>query len=361
MNADAAADAANSARGLGAPVLRAQIRSIPEDFRVDEVLGFAPSGAGEHLFLEIEKRGANTVWVAQRLARWAGVAEHAVSYAGLKDRHAVTRQAFTVHLPKRIAPDLAALSAESEFRVLEHAWHARKLPRGALRGNRFVLRLRALTGDAAAIQTRLEAIAQRGVPNYFGDQRFGREGGNLAEARAMFAGKRMPREKRSILLSAARSQLFNAVLEARVRRGQWERGLEGEVWMLDGSHSVFGPEPLTAELEQRCAALDIHPTGPLWGAGEPRCRDAVRELESEAIAAWTDLAEGLVAAGLKQERRALRLPVRELAWRWLGPDLELAFFLPAGCYATTVLQALGDCIQAPMSAESAGDNDPITD
>jgi tRNA pseudouridine13 synthase len=333
-------------------VLSAVMRSAPEDFRVDEVLGFEPSGAGEHLFLQIEKRGANTAWVAQRLARWAGVAEHAVGYAGLKDRHAVTRQAFTVHLPRRIAPDLALLDAEPEFRVLESAWHARKLPRGALRGNRFVIRLRALVGDPAAIDARLHAIARRGVPNYFGEQRFGRDGGNLAAARAMFGGRRVPREKRSILLSAARSHLFNALLATRVEIDAWERGLDGEVWMLDGSHSVFGPEPLSEPLQQRCSALDIHPTGPLWGRGELRSEGEAAALERAPAAQHPDLAAGLEQAGLRQERRALRLPVRELSWNFIDADLELAFFLPAGSYATTVLHALGDIeATAPTGAD----------
>jgi tRNA pseudouridine13 synthase len=334
-------------RGHGEAVLRGVMRRAPEDFFVDEVLGFEPSGAGEHLLLQVEKRGANTAWVAQRLARWAGIAEHGVGYAGLKDRHAVTRQAFSVHLPRRIAPDFAALEAESEFRVLSHAWHARKLPRGALRGNRFVLLLRDVDGEPAAVEARLATIAARGVPNYFGEQRFGRDGANLAAARALFAGRRMPRDKRTFLLSAARSEIFNAVLAERVRIGAWDRGLPGEVWMLDGSHSVFGPEPADEPLAARCLALDIHPTGPLWGEGELRSRDEVAALEAATAAAHADLAAGLAAAGLRQERRALRLPVRDLSWRRPQPDqVELAFFLPAGSYATTVLHALGEVASA---------------
>jgi tRNA pseudouridine13 synthase len=333
-------------RGHGAAVLAARIRVEPEDFRVDEVLGFEPSGSGEHLFLDIEKRGANTAWVAQRLARWAGIADHGVGYAGLKDRHGVTRQAFTVHLPRRIAPDFAALQDEAEFRVLGHAWHSRKLPRGALRGNRFVLRLRELRGEAAGIESRLQAVAARGVPNYFGEQRFGRDGGNLGAARALFAGRRFAREKRSMLLSAARSHLFNELLAERVARGDWERGIGGEVWMLDGSHSVFGPEPTTPDLERRCAALDLHPTGPMWGEGELRTREEAEALERAVAARYPDLAEGLARAGLRQERRALRLPVRDFSWRTIGPDLELSFFLPSGCYATAVLQALGEIADA---------------
>lgn len=325
---------------FGAAVLTAAIRTEPEDFIVEEVLGFEPSGQGEHLFLNIEKRDANTVWVAQQLARWAGVAEFAVGYAGLKDRHALTRQAFTVHLPGREPPSLDTLAIEG-VRVLSQQRHQRKLPRGALRGNRFTLTLRAVEGERDAIEARLGQIAARGVPNAFGEQRFGRDGGNVAAARAMFSGRRVSREKRSILLSAARSVLFNRVLDERIRQDAWDRALPGDVFMLDGSHSVFGPEPIDAALTSRIAAFDVHPTAPLWGAGEPRSADAVRAIEEAVAAADAELAQGLVNAGLKQERRALRLPVRELVWRFDGDALVLSFFLPAGSYATAVLDALG--------------------
>lgn len=333
--------------GHGGPVLRAQFRATPEDFLVEELPGFEPSGEGEHLLLTIEKRGMNTVHAARLLARWAGVPEHGVGYAGLKDRHAVTRQRFSVHLPKRVAPDLAALESP-ELRVLESAWHQRKLPRGALRGNRFVLRLRGVEGERAAVQARLGAIAAGGLPNYFGEQRFGRDGDNVDAARRMFAGARVHREKRSIYLSAARSLLFNTVLAARVRAGDWATGREGEVWMLDGSHSVFGPEPATPGLAARAARLDIHPTGPLWGRGELRCTGEARALELAALGPFADLRDGLEAAGLKQERRALRVRVSGLAWDWPAPDeLELRFELPSGAYATGLLAELGEVSEAP--------------
>lgn len=329
-------------RALGEPVLSACIRSAPEDFRVDEVLGFEPTGGGEHLFVEVEKRGANTAWVAKQLARWAGIAPMGVGYAGLKDRHAVTRQWFSLRLPKRVAPEQPFEDAEA--RVLQQVWHGRKLPRGALRGNRFTLLLRGLAGDRAAIEQRLADIGAEGVPNYFGAQRFGREGGNIEAALAMFTGRRVDREQRSMLLSAARSAVFNAVLAERVRRGDWARPIEGEVCMLDGSHSVFGPEPVDAALLERAARLDVHSTGPLWGAGELRCSGEVQALEHAIAERFADLCRGLEAAELRQERRALRLPVRELTWAFEADGaLRLAFFLPAGTFATSVLEALGDC------------------
>ena len=336
-------------RASGPAVLAARIRATPEDFRVDEVPGFEPSGSGEHLLLDVEKRGMNTAFAARHIAAWAGVPESAIGYAGLKDRHAVTRQRFSVHLPKRSAPELATLErdeAGEHLRVLGHAWHSRKLPRGALAGNRFVLVLRELQGDRAAIDRRLEVIATRGVPNYFGEQRFGRGGDNLTHALAMFAGRRVGREQRGMLLSAARSELFNRVLAARVQSGDWDTGMaEGEVWMLDGSRSVFGPEPLDEALAARVAAFDIHPTGPLWGRGDLRCTGPVAALEQATLADGTAMRvrEGLEKAGLKQERRALRLRPADLSWDWLSPDaLRLEFTLPAGTYATVVLAELGE-------------------
>ena len=331
-------------RAAGAAVLDTRIRTTPEDFFVEEVPGFEPSGSGEHLLLTVEKRGMNTAFAAKRIAQWAGVGEMAIGYAGMKDRHAVTRQRFSVHLPKRVAPDLEALQ-DGELRVVDHHWHARKLPRGALAGNRFVLVLREVHGDREAIEGRLRAIAADGVPNYFGEQRFGREGDNVANALAMFGGRRMRREQRGVLLSAARSELFNRVLAARVVAGTWNRPLDGEVWMLDGSRSVFGPEPLDDTLAQRLAAFDIHPSGPLWGRGELRSRDAAAEVELAAMSG--DEAEalrlGLEAAGLEQERRSLRLRPTGLEWRWLDDGaLELGFSLPPGAYATVVLAELGE-------------------
>lgn len=337
---------------FGAAVLSARIRSTPEDFRVEEIDAFEPTGEGEHLLLTLEKRGLNTAAVAKRLAAWAGLPEMAIGYAGMKDRHAVTRQRFSVHLPKRVAPDTATLQVDDPgpapgpyLRVLDATWHNRKLPRGALAGNRFVLVLRDVQGgEHAAIDARLMQIAARGLPNWFGEQRFGREGGNVTAALSMFAGRRVRRDQRSILLSAARSELFNRVLAARVREASWDQGLDGEVWMLSGSRSVFGPEPWNESLAARLAGFDIHPSGPLWGAGELRSIGKCAEMELSALGGDDAIAlrGGLEAAGLKQERRALRLMAEGLAWHWQEDQvLRLEFSLPPGCYATALLQELG--------------------
>lgn len=335
-------------RAYGEPVIEAKFRASPGDFIVEEIDGFEASGSGEHLLLTIEKRGMNTAFAAKQIAAWAGVAEVAIGYAGLKDRHALTRQRISVHLPKRVAPDIAALQSDA-LRVIKSEWHAKKLPRGALAGNRFQLTLRDAQGDAAAIEQRLQCIAEHGVPNYFGEQRFGRDGDNITNALAMFDGRRMRREQRTMLLSAARSELFNRVLAGRVAHGSWDHGLEGEVWVLDGSRSVFGPEPWTETLATRLAEFDIHPSGPLWGIGELRTQDAVRAIELATLSdeQWLRLRAGLEAAGLKQERRALRLRPQSLQWRWSDTDaLEVSFALPPGTYATVVLRELGEITDA---------------
>lgn len=332
----------------GPAVLQGRYRATPEDFRVEELPAFEADGQGEHLLLTLAKRAMNTAHVARRIAQWAGVDERDVGYAGLKDRHAVTIQRFSVQLPGRPDPDPAALELDQDgesLRVLHARRHSRKLSRGALAGNRFVLVVRDVRGGRAQIAARLQALAGQGVPNYFGVQRFGHGGDNLGRALAMFGGRRVGREQRSMLLSAARSQLFNQVLAARVRGGSWAGGLaEGEVWMLDGSRSVFGPQPLNSELAGRVQRFDIHPTGPLWGRGELRSDGMARSLELDALADPVSLRlrDGLEAAGLKQERRALRLRPADLAWQWPAADvLELSFVLPPGTYATSVLAELG--------------------
>ncbi|UYB50687.1 tRNA pseudouridine(13) synthase TruD [Xanthomonas sp. AM6] len=343
-------------RAFGAAPLQARMRSVAEDFQVDELPAFEPSGEGEHLLLTVRKRGMNTAFAARRLAQWAGVAEMAIGYAGMKDRHAVTTQRFSVHLPKRVAPALEALHSD-DLQVIQAQWHNRKLPRGALAGNGFVLVLREVRGERAAIEARLAQIAARGIPNWFGEQRFGRDGGNVGAALAMFDGRRVRREQRSLLLSAARSELFNRVLAARVAAGNWDAALDGEVWLLDGSRSVFGPEPWSAALAERLQRFDIHPSAPLWGAGELRSAAAARALELAALddATSARLREGLEREGLKQERRATRLRAGALQWRWLdgqGDALELRFALPPGSYATALLHELGEVADAGQGAQA---------
>ena len=327
-------------RALGLPLEPVQLRATAEDFVVEEDLGFAPSGSGQHLLLRVRKRDANTAWVARALARLAGCREFEVGYAGLKDRRALALQWFSVPRNAAVA-DWTAVRGEG-FEVLEAFPHARKLPRGALAGNRFAVRARSGRGDgpalAARLAPRLAQLAARGVPNYFGPQRFGRDGANLAGAAAPLGS--LPRQQRGFVLSAARGALFNAVLSARVADGSWEGLLPGDLAMLDGRGSIFAVPVPDAQLAARCARLEIHPSGPLWGAGEPASQLAVYALETAVAGALQEQAAACAAAGMRQERRSLRLAVRELDCQAESDAVWLRFRLGRGCFATAVLREL---------------------
>lgn len=326
----------------GGPVLTGALRVSAEDFRVDEDLGFEPEGSGEHVFLDIEKRDANTEWVARSLASALKLSPVAIGYSGLKDRHAVTRQMFSVHLPGKADPDWSAL-AIAGVRILSATRHPRKLKRGAHAGNRFMIVLRDVAGDRESAGRIADSIRRFGVPNYFGEQRFGRNGDNLRMAERLFAGARLGRSERGFALSAARSLVFNAVLARRVIDGTWSGAVEGDVWMLAGTNSIFGPQELDAEIARRLEMGDIDPTGPMWGRGELRTSHAARELEIATAQQHASLASGLEKAELSHERRSLRLRVEDLQLEWL-PDaaLRITFSLRSGTFATVVLGELCD-------------------
>jgi tRNA pseudouridine13 synthase len=287
----------------------------------------------------VEKRAANTHWVARALAELAGVKRVDVGYAGSKDRYAVARQWFSVRVGARADPDWDRLDAPG-VRVLSAARHGRKLRHGAHSANAFELRVRGLEGDRAALEQRLRDVAALGVPNYFGPQRYGHD--NLARARELFAGASVPRVQRGFALSAARSRIFDALLAARVGARTWDRLLAGDVANLAGSASWFAVDVADATLEERVRLHDLHPTGPLWGRGEPPVRGTALALERAIAAEHADLARGLEAAGLEQARRPLRLTPMRLRWEIGRDDAVLAFELPPGAYATTVLHELID-------------------
>lgn len=324
---------------LGPPCGSATLRAVPEDFVVEEELGFAPDGGGAHRLLWVEKRGANTLFVARSLARLAGVRSDDVGFAGLKDRHALTRQWFSV--PATATVPAAGVEGEG-FRVLHAAAHSRKLRRGALAGNRFELRLRGFSGDAALLAARVQTVAVRGVPNWFGAQRFGRGGSNLDDVARWLAGGAVPRgrDARAFLFSAARGLLFNQVLAARVGDGSWERLLPGELVNLDGTGSFFAARDIDATLVARLAAGDVHPTGPLPGARAALPETRALDVETRALGADADLVALLEAAGVEAERRALRLRPRDPGIVFDGPDAIVRFALPRGAYATTVLREM---------------------
>ncbi|SDK71126.1 tRNA pseudouridine(13) synthase TruD [Microbulbifer yueqingensis] len=310
-------------RAHGGTAITAEFRREPEDFVVEEQGDPVLTDTGEHVYLQVRKRGANTSWVAQQLARVAGVSPRDVGFFGLKDRHAVTTQWFSVWLAQRPEPDWTAIVSE-EVEILRCSRGQRKLRRGEHTGNRFQIRLRDTRGDRDRAEQLLASLAG-GVPNYFGEQRFGRDGGNLTLARRLAEeGGRARRSERTFAMSAARSWLFNQVLGQRVKDGSWRELLDGE------------PQP--------------YPSAPLWGRGRNPATRVQAGLEAAAVAPWQPWCDWLEHCGLKQERRALVLQPGDLEHEWHGDDLQLAFSLPVGTFATAVLRELAELANAAAGA-----------
>ncbi len=369
-----------------APIVSGYLRVQPEDFFVEEQIAYELSGEGEHLWIWVEKTGENSDWVAGELAKWTGVSKKNIGMAGQKDRHAVTRQWFSVTLPGKPDPDFDAWPHQS-VKLLKHLRHQRKLQRGGLSGNRFVIRLRGLqaidkTLPAGELQKNIEQrmhfIRTQGVPNYFGEQRFGHSGNNLRKAIAWLVEGRKMRMKpnqRSLYLSAIRSWVFNQYLSARIGAGVWDQYIPGDALNLEGSSRWF-VETDDSEIEklpERVAAGDLHPTGPLMGEGDLPVIQEAKVLEEALYETYDDWFEGLKTQRLKADRRALRLLVSsekyEFQYRWLEPeasnfvetqglgdkelpDLELSFFLPAGSFATMVLREIVQVIDYQKTSKS---------
>ena len=321
----------------------ATLKCLNEDFIVTELPVQLPSGEGEHLWLDVEKNGANTAFVAQQLADAAGVQVRDVGYAGLKDRYAITRQWFSIYLPygkgKAETPDLTQLQ-HPEFKVLSQSRHVKKLRPGDLLGNRFRIVLRDVTGNRDAVEANLQAVAATGVPNYFGAQRFGFDGGNVEQGRAMLAREIRVRnpKKKGIYLSAVRSFVFNEVLALRIQQGLWGQTLPGDVMDEAGQ-----------------------PTGPLWGRGRVATTDQAQALERSVAERHATLCDGMEHAGLDQERRALVARPADMRWEWPQADqLVLTFSLPAGNYATSVLAEILHTTEPERHAESesASESEP---
>jgi len=339
---------------------RAKIRQQPIDFQVNEQLPFEPQGEGGHVMLLIEKTGSNTDWIAKQLARFVGVPDVAIGYAGMKDRHAVTTQWFSINLEGYTEPDWS-LFDEANCQIKHVTRHNKKLKRGVLSGNFFHLTLRDVEGDKTVWQQSLDTIKRYGVPNYFAEQRFGHNYGNLDKAQRWLVEGKKPkqRQQRSIVLSAGRSWLFNLVLSERIIQNIWAQHLLGDVMQLAGTRaSCFEADDDDDSLAARLEQFDIHPTGPLWGRGRALNRSESLALEDTVLRDWADWQQGLEKAGLKQERRALRLHPEQLDWTFDGDKLHLSFFLPAGSYATAVLRELA--IITDASERNSGSTLPFS-
>ena len=327
---------------LGKPPSAGLLRSQMSDFKVFENLPYEPIGEGEHLYIHLRKTGCNTLFVLKELARYFNVKESLISYAGLKDRFAVTEQWFGVHVPGKTEYDLSTLAIEG-VEVLSYKRHNKKLRIGALSGNRFELTLRDVS-DAADVLRRWHAVCEHGVPNYFGEQRFGINGGNIAKAESLFSGTKVKdKKKRGIYLSAARSLLFNQVINHRIEQSAFESILPGDVMMLAGTQSVFNVELPDEALVQRLQEKDIDITGPMWGAGELKTQNDAQIIEQSIGDKYPLITQGLAKFGLKQERRKMRVTLKEPSVTSIDEHtLVFAFSLPAGCYATSILREMLD-------------------
>ena len=327
------------------------IKSCPSDFKVFEVNDQVEfTGDGEHLWLLIEKTDTNTDWVAKQLAYICQVSERNIGYAGLKDRNAVTQQWFSIQLPKvDLASDIQQALPE-EIQIKRSERHNRKIKTGYLQGNRFELMVRNIDGCKASIENNIQNVIDYGVPNYFGSQRFGKEMGNIEKAEALFSGQFRTRNKnlKSLLISTARSHIFNNIVTTRIINKTWHQVIPGDVMQLNNSHSWFKSSEATAdEIKQRLNEKDIHISAALWGEDTVQSETDCAAFENEVAAQSPQYKTGFEQHRVKQDRRAIRLCPKALEYQWQSDDLLLTFELPPGAYATVVMREILACSERP--------------
>ena len=336
------------AYAYGKPITHGEIKTSPQDFKVCEQMHIHPSGEGEHIWLLIKKQQQNTEGVAKQLARYAGVAYRDVGYSGLKDFIAVTEQWFSIWKPQGDRVDWADFTMPG-VAIVQIAQHHRKIRRGTHTANHFSINVRQISEPSRPLENRLQQIKMHGVPNYFGLQRFGRKLDNMRRVSALFENvaapiskKRKDRHLRGLLLSSARSWLFNCILSERIKCDNWQTLCSGEPANLDGSASIFitNDEP---DLGERLKQLDIHPTAPLIGKVSGEEVAAFIDLyqwECKITQPFQNLVDGLSSMGLRYQRRPLRMKVSDFEWQLEDEQLKLSFTLQKGHYATSVLREI---------------------
>ncbi|HHR5901301.1 TPA: tRNA pseudouridine(13) synthase TruD [Providencia alcalifaciens] len=340
----------------GKPLSSGTLKSIPEDFVVKEDLGFELDGEGEHVMVRVEKTGCNTLYVAEQLAKFAKISARAVSYAGLKDRHAVTEQWFCLQMPGKDTPDFSAWQLEG-CRVLAVTRQKRKLRIGSLKGNQFEITLRDIT-NADDVEQRLQKVAKLGVPNYFGEQRFGRDGQNLVQARRWANQEITVRErnKRSFYLSAARSAMFNDIASARIANNTAQYAMLGDALQLTGRGSWF---VATAEeldsLQARLQSSELSVTAPLPGDGDLGTQEDALAFEIHCLEQdYQPFMALMKNERVSPARRAVLVKPQNLQWQWLDSStVKLDFFLNSGSFATSVVREIinQDCVDAEYIIE----------
>lgn len=324
----------------GQPITSGVFKASVDDFKVDERLGFELSGSGEHQFLRIEKRGLNTDELVKRLAKTLAKPIKSISYAGLKDRQALTTQWLSVHCPGEAIEGVDSLEGDG-WRVIDSGRHLKKLKIGGLAGNLFTLVVRDIS-DCAAVEARIQLIKIGGVPNYFGPQRFGHNGQNVSKAAHMLLNGVRVKDKflRGIYYSAARSWLFNRILSARVEQRTWNKALSGDVMQLAGTHSIFPIETPDDAIHARVAANDVSPASVLWGRGNERLSLEALAVQQQSLNGMESWGLALEQHGLDRAYRAHVLHAQHLTWEWQDTHLTLSFELPPGGYATSILREL---------------------
>lgn len=326
----------------GKPTVTGQYKQQCDDFVVKEDLGFELTGEGEHVLVYLQKRDCNTIYVAEQLAKYVGISAKLVSYAGLKDRQAVTSQWFSLHMPGQLTPDFSAFNLAG-CQILQVTRHNKKLKIGALKGNYFNIKLKELTAKRE-LDSKLALIQQHGVPNYFGEQRFGRDENNITQAIKWANGEIAvkDRKKKSFYLSAARSAIFNDIVSKRIEKDLHQRVLDGDILQLAqrGSWFVAQANELTV-LQQRLLQGEINITAPMVGDSPLGTLSVALEFEQECLQKWSKFGDLFEKERVETARRSLLLRPQQLVWQWLDDNcIEVSFYLPSGCYATSVIREL---------------------
>lgn len=319
------------------PKATGKIKNSISDFCVDENLGFTLTGEGEHLFLLIEKKQLNTEDVVEIIARKLNLKRASISYAGLKDKYGITTQWFSLHLPGKKDPDLDILH-DDNIKIIKTTRHNKKLKIGALKSNTFKIVVKNFQYDANELDEKIKKIAQSGVPNYFGPQRFGNNASNLEAAWDLLINNKKIRNKklRGLYISAARSYLFNQFLSYRVAENLWPNPVAGDFVMLSGTQSVFQIEKVDDEILTRIKENDITLALPLWGEDKTDLRDKAKEIELAALSELTAWQKALEHFGARKTYKRATLIPEDLSFA----DNTFTFTLPKGEYATTLLREI---------------------
>jgi len=325
----------------GKPTAKGKIKAKPEDFKVVENLGYEFTGSGEHLMVSIRKTGENTSFVANELAKACGVKSKDVSWAGLKDRHAVTEQWLSVHLPSAGFPNLALFQSQHpSIEVLAMTRHNKKLRPGDLAGNYFEVTMSEVT-DVEEVVKRLEVVAQQGVPNYFGNQRFGKDGNNLEESRRWGRENVRTRNQnqRSLYLSTARSWIFNRIVSSRIEQNCFYRFIDGDIALVNGEQTLVSADK-TSEFNQLLEQDKAQISAALAGDNALPTQAEAQKIEQHFIDAEEDLMKLIRGNRMRHDRRAIALKAQDLSWQVDGDSITLKFALDAGSFATSIVREL---------------------